>query len=127
MFLGIPDPDPLVRGTDPGIRIRTKMSRIPNTARKSLGRNPCSWYPPLTPPANSARISVAYLGGLSRILVFFHPGSRIQQEQKRVGGKNFPTFLCSHKFHTIVNYSLFLKGTKSMGFIQFSYSYNSTP
>jgi hypothetical protein len=24
-------PDPLVRGTDPGIRIRTKMSRIPNT------------------------------------------------------------------------------------------------
>ncbi len=26
------DPDPLVRGTDPGIRIRTKMSRIPNTA-----------------------------------------------------------------------------------------------
>ena len=25
-----PDPDPLVRGTDPGIRIRTKMSRIPN-------------------------------------------------------------------------------------------------
>ncbi len=24
------DPDPLVRGTDPGIRIRTKMSRIPN-------------------------------------------------------------------------------------------------
>ncbi len=29
-----PDPDPWVRGTDPGIRnrIRTKMSRIPNTA-----------------------------------------------------------------------------------------------
>jgi hypothetical protein len=28
-----PDPDPLVRGTDPGIliRIRTKMSGIPNT------------------------------------------------------------------------------------------------
>jgi hypothetical protein len=26
-----PDPDPLVRGTDPGIRIRTKMSRIPIT------------------------------------------------------------------------------------------------
>ncbi len=25
------DPDPLVRGTDPGIRIRTKMSRITNT------------------------------------------------------------------------------------------------
>jgi hypothetical protein len=27
-----PDPDPLVRGTYPGIRIRTKMSRVPNTA-----------------------------------------------------------------------------------------------
>ncbi len=25
------DPDPLVRGKDPRIRIRTKMSRIPNT------------------------------------------------------------------------------------------------
>jgi hypothetical protein len=30
---GSRDPDPLVRGTDPGIRIRirTKMSQIPNT------------------------------------------------------------------------------------------------
>jgi hypothetical protein len=26
-----PDPDQLVRGTDPGIRIRIKMSRIPKT------------------------------------------------------------------------------------------------
>jgi hypothetical protein len=26
-------PDPLVRSTDPGIRIRTNMSRIPNTAK----------------------------------------------------------------------------------------------
>ncbi len=34
MFLGLPDPhpDPLVRGTDPRIRIHTKMSRIPDTA-----------------------------------------------------------------------------------------------
>jgi hypothetical protein len=31
MFLGLPDPDPLVRGTNLGIRIRNKMSRIPNT------------------------------------------------------------------------------------------------
>jgi hypothetical protein len=35
MFLGLPDPHPLVKGTDPRIRvrirIRTKMSRIPNT------------------------------------------------------------------------------------------------
>ncbi len=29
-----PDQDPLVRGTDPGIRIHTKMSRISNTDRK---------------------------------------------------------------------------------------------
>jgi hypothetical protein len=28
------DPDPLVRGTDPGIRIRAKMSRITNTGLK---------------------------------------------------------------------------------------------
>ncbi len=35
-----PDPDPLVRGTDPGvrIRIRTKMSRITNTAFKKCSR-----------------------------------------------------------------------------------------
>ncbi len=31
-----PYPDPLVRGTDPEIRIRTKMSRIPNKARNQL-------------------------------------------------------------------------------------------
>ncbi len=29
-----PDPDPLVRDMNPGIRIRTNMSRIPNTALK---------------------------------------------------------------------------------------------
>jgi hypothetical protein len=28
----VPDPDALVKGADPGIQIRTKMSRIPNTA-----------------------------------------------------------------------------------------------
>ncbi len=28
-----PEPDQLVKGTDPGIRIRTKMSRIPNTGK----------------------------------------------------------------------------------------------
>ncbi len=28
------DPEPLVRGTDLRIRIRTKMSRIPNTVEK---------------------------------------------------------------------------------------------
>jgi hypothetical protein len=37
------DPDPLVRGTDPRIRIRTKMSRIPNTGyRGTLFNRICS-------------------------------------------------------------------------------------
>ncbi len=31
-----PDPDPFVSGTDPRIRIRTKMSRIRNTAQRKL-------------------------------------------------------------------------------------------
>jgi hypothetical protein len=36
MFLGLPDQyaDPLDRGTDPRIRIRTKISRIHNTGKK---------------------------------------------------------------------------------------------
>jgi hypothetical protein len=41
------DPDPLVRSTDPGIQIRTKMSRIPITdpsvikqKPKIVGKNP---------------------------------------------------------------------------------------
>jgi hypothetical protein len=29
------DPDPVVRGTDPRIRIRTEMSRIPNSGPKA--------------------------------------------------------------------------------------------
>jgi hypothetical protein len=33
--LGLPDLCPLVRGTDPWIRIRINMSRIPNTVRKN--------------------------------------------------------------------------------------------
>jgi hypothetical protein len=38
-----PDPDPLVRGTDPGIRIRARMSRIRNTAGFQTGSDtqPC--------------------------------------------------------------------------------------
>jgi hypothetical protein len=34
------DPDLLVRGMDPRTRIRTKMSKIPNTGKK-LGSGPC--------------------------------------------------------------------------------------
>jgi hypothetical protein len=33
---GSEDPDPVVKGTDPRIRIRTKMSRIRNTDRKTV-------------------------------------------------------------------------------------------
>ncbi len=38
MFLGLPDPHlgSLVRDTDPRIRIRTKMSRIPNTVYQNV-------------------------------------------------------------------------------------------
>ncbi len=45
-----PDPVPLARGTDPGIRIRTKMSRIPNTACWGASRSPNVFFlssPPL--------------------------------------------------------------------------------
>jgi hypothetical protein len=37
-----PDLDPLVRGTDPQIRIRTKMSRIQNTASNTNTPDHCS-------------------------------------------------------------------------------------
>jgi hypothetical protein len=53
------------------------------------------------------RIRDVYPG--SRILIFTHPGSRIQkQPQKREVKKiSCHTFLCSHKFHKIVNYFSF--------------------
>jgi hypothetical protein len=38
-----PNPDPLVRGMEPGIRIRTKMSQIPNTEEKS--NYLLNWHP----------------------------------------------------------------------------------
>ena len=46
-----PVPDPLVRGTDPGIRIRprTKMSRIPNTEDMGGGGARRSQFKPLHP------------------------------------------------------------------------------
>ncbi len=45
----------------------------------------------------------------SRILIFTHPGSRIQKQQQKRGAKNFfcHTFWCSHKFHKIENYFSF--------------------
>jgi hypothetical protein len=44
-----------------------------------------------------------------RILIFTHPGSRIQKQQQKREVKKIrcPTFLWSHKFHKIVNYISF--------------------
>jgi hypothetical protein len=44
-----------------------------------------------------------------RILVFSHPGSWIQNSNKREGSKKICSlyFLCSHKFHKIANYFSF--------------------
>ncbi len=52
---------------------------------------------------------VADPGCLSRILIFTHPGSRIQkQEQKRGVKTKLLTYLfCSHRFHKIVIYFMF--------------------
>ena len=45
----------------------------------------------------------------SRILIFTHPGSRIQKQQQKREVKKISchTFLCSHKFHKIGNYFSF--------------------
>ncbi len=48
------------------------------------------------------RIRDVYPG--SRILIFTHPGSRIQKQQQKRGVKKN---LCSHKFHKIANYFSF--------------------
>ncbi len=63
---------------------------------------------------HSLHCSVADLGCLSRILIFTHPGSRIsdpgsKNSNKRERWKKISchTFLCSHKFHRIVNYFSF--------------------
>jgi hypothetical protein len=55
--------------------------------------------------------SVADPGCLSRtrILIFTHPGSRIQKQQQKRGVKKIccHNFLCRHKFHKIANYFSF--------------------
>jgi hypothetical protein len=53
------------------------------------------------------RIRDVYPG--SRILIFTHPGSRIQKQQQKRGVKKIccHTFLCSHKFHKTENYFSF--------------------
>jgi hypothetical protein len=53
--------------------------------------------------------SVADPGCLSRILIFTHPGSRIQKQQPKREVKKISchTFLCGHKFHKIVTYFSF--------------------
>jgi len=59
--------------------------------------------------AHTPLISVADPGCLSRIMIYTHPGSRIQKQQQKRGVKQIccHTFLCSHKFHKIVNYFSF--------------------
>ncbi len=49
------------------------------------------------------RIRDVYPG--SRILIFTHPGSRIQKQQQKRGVKKIccHTFSCNHKFHKIEN------------------------
>ncbi len=69
------------------------------------------------------RIRDVYPG--SRILIFTHPGSRIsdpgsriqKQQQKREVKKKISchTFLCSHKFHKIVNFFSFEVLKKKFG------------
>ena len=65
--------------------------------------------------------SVADPGCLSRILIFTHPGSRIQKQQQKREVKKISchTFLCSHKFHKIVNYFSF-EVQKKKKLVQFS-------
>jgi hypothetical protein len=60
------------------------------------------------------RIRDVYPG--SRILIFTHPGSRIQKQQQKREVKKISshTFLCSHKFHKIVNYFSFEMVKKKM-------------
>ncbi len=49
-----------------------------------------------------------YLGCLSRILIFIHPGSRFNNGDKRGGEKLvFPTFFYSEKYHKLENYFIF--------------------
>ncbi len=62
------------------------------------------------------KIGVAYLGCLSRILIFIHPGSRFpdpgsnNNNKRRGGGGEICrlTFFCRHSFHKT---SIFLTGT----------------
>jgi hypothetical protein len=61
------------------------------------------------------RIPDVYPG--SRILIFTHPGSRIQKQQQKRGFKKIccHNFLCSHKFHKIANYFSFGLLKKKIG------------
>ncbi len=64
-----PDPYPLVRGTAPGIRIRTKMSRIPNTASNREG-NGRPW--PKSPFYTWNKYQLLGGGDVSHICHFLH-------------------------------------------------------
>jgi hypothetical protein len=102
----VPDLDPLARGTDPGIRIPTKMSRIPNSGQKFIYRIQIRniifrffWF---------LIINVADAGCLSRIsdpnFFISDPGSRVKNIPDPISGsasKNFSPkklFLSSQKY-----------------------------
>ncbi len=47
-------------------------------------------------------------GCLSRILIFIHPGSRIQKTAKKEKGENLLSYIfCSHKYNKIEIYFIF--------------------
>jgi hypothetical protein len=59
------------------------------------------------------RIRDVYPG--PRILIFTHPGSRIQKQQQKRGVKKIVILFCSHKFHKIEYYFIFEMLWKKFG------------
>jgi len=65
--------------------------------------------PPDPSPRYCHGTSFADPGYLSRILIFTHPGSRIQKQQQKTGAKIFfcQTIFCIHKFHKTEYYFIY--------------------
>ncbi len=62
------DPDPFISGMTPRIRIRTKMSQIPNTARYTSYCNTVDVY--LTPAGSVAALTKVGNGGIALQNIF---------------------------------------------------------
>ncbi len=83
---------------------------------------PSKGFPPYRSGLNTSshlfiqHVSVANPGCLSRILIFTHPGSRIQKQQQKREVKKISCHTClySQKFHKIVNYFSFKVRKKKM-------------